>query len=851
MTSPYFCGTPERRAAVRDADAAQGERVLNGIDFLEVVSDDQRTLELTFLRPLPGETDGVPEGASALTADNIVIEGGTRVTDIRVTAAATDGSVLTITVDREGDFSTYRLRLVAGPGAAGPPDGFDTHLAELAFSFKAACPSDFDCEVAEVCPPAPDEPPIIDYLAKDYASFRRLLLDRMRVTLPQWTERNPADLGITLVELLAYAGDHLSYYQDAVATEAYLGTARRRSSLRRHARLLDYSVDDGAAARAWVVVEATAEAILAGPRTIEDGATTDTAGTLFLTRATGLPPRVEPEDVDDALDHGAEPFELLHDVTVRPGWHALEFYTWSDADCCLPRGATRAYLRNPGGVLDDLDRGDVLIFEEVRGADTGRPEDADPAHRHAVRLTDVRHTEDPLLPDSPDDDPDAPRLGVVEITWADADALPFALCLRNVPDPADATALVPVSVARGNVALVEHGRTLPLEVEESGTLVPRETLTAATAIRYRPRLAATGIAPRARITLEDGTIGQLDADAPAAVALVTEARSAVPAVHVREVDTRLLWTAQRDLLDGDAFERAFVAEAEDDGSITLRFGDGVNGASPAPGTRLAASYRLGGGTRGNVGAGAIAHVVASDDAFVRVRNPLPARGGSDPEPAERIRMDAPQAFRTQERAVTEADYADVAGRHPDVQRAKATFRWTGSWMTVFITVDRRGGLPVDAPFEAELMRFLDRFSLAGYDLEIEPPRFVPLDLAFTVCVAPDYVRADVEAALLDVFSNGVRADGSRGFFHPDAFTFGQPLYLSRVIAAAMAVPGVMAVDTDDSPPKKNRFRRYGEPSRGETAAGRIQPARLEILRLDNDPSVPENGRLELYMEGGL
>ena len=67
----------------------------------------------------------------------------------------------------------------------------------------------------------------------------------------------------------------------------------------------------------------------------------------------------------------------------------------------------------------------------------------------------------------------------------------------------------------------------------------------------------------------------------------------------------------------------------------------------------------------------------------------------------------------------------------------------------------------------------------------------------------------------------------------------------------MAVPGVMAVDTDDSPPKKNRFRRYGEPSRGETAAGRIQPARLEILRLDNDPSVPENGRLELYMEGGL
>ena len=43
-----------------------------------------------------------------------------------------------------------------------------------------------------------------------------------------------------LVEALAYTADQLSYQQDAVATEAYLGTARRRVSIRRHARLMDY-----------------------------------------------------------------------------------------------------------------------------------------------------------------------------------------------------------------------------------------------------------------------------------------------------------------------------------------------------------------------------------------------------------------------------------------------------------------------------------------------------------------------------------------------------------------------------------------------------------------------------------
>ena len=71
--------------------------------------------------------------------------------------------------------------------------------------------------------------------------------------MPDWQERHVPDLGITLVELLAYVGDYLSYYQDAVATEAYLDTARQRISVRRHARLVDYRLHEGCNARAWVL----------------------------------------------------------------------------------------------------------------------------------------------------------------------------------------------------------------------------------------------------------------------------------------------------------------------------------------------------------------------------------------------------------------------------------------------------------------------------------------------------------------------------------------------------------------------------------------------------------------------
>ena len=90
-----------------------------------------------------------------------------------------------------------------------------------------------------------------------------------------------------------------------------------------------------------------------------------------------------------------------------------------------------------------------------------------------------------------------------------------------------------------------------------------------------------------------------------------------------------------------------------------------------------------------------------------------------------------------------------------------------------------------------------------------------------------------------------------GFFHPDNFTFGQPVYLSQIVAAVMATPGVYWVDVDDTPPKPNRFQRWSFSPRGEVAAGQISMGRLEIARLDNDPNHAENGRIDFLMQGGL
>jgi predicted phage baseplate assembly protein len=227
-----------------------------------------------------------------------------------------------------------------------------------------------------------------------------------------------------------------------------------------------------------------------------------------------------------------------------------------------------------------------------------------------------------------------------------------------------------------------------------------------------------------------------------------------------------------------------------------------------------------------------------------VRNPLPAWGGIDPEPVAEVRQNAPAAFQTDMlRAVTEADYTRLASLHPELQGAVATFRWTGSWHTVFITIDPLGRTGVDAALEERVRGWMTRFTQAGYDLEIDPPTYVPLEIEIDVCVESDHFRGDVEEALLYALDNRLHAAGGKGFFHSDNFTFGQALYLSRLYAAVEAVEGVDSAEV-------KVFRRFGKLPNQEIEQGCIPMGRLEIVRLDNDPSLPENGVLRVNLAGG-
>ncbi len=818
----------------------RGMSSLNGIDFLEV-SLDQKSILLHFIHDLPGQPGGLPAAVPPLTEKNVLFTGGERIWDVRAVSVHPDRDVLTIDVNKPGDFSNYRLCLVKSPQDLTSPEGFDPQLSHIEFSFKRSCPSDLasilDTEHASELQAEPQ----IDYQAKDYASFMRLMLDRLSTVMPQWKERHPSDMMMAVLELLAYAGDHLSYFQDAVASEAYLETARKRYSVRRHARLLDYRVDEGCNSRVWVCFEAEGGGIVSGEdgkgrkaaKAASDGANAIqlAAGDRLLTRCDTSETVIPADDPEYwkklAFASGAVVFELMHNLAVFPAHSRILFYDWHEGEYTLPKGATSATLQDSTEreKMLHLEAGDVLIFEEVASLTPGGS--PNPSHRHAVRLTSVQNDIDPLDNQS-----------VVNIHWHIDDALPW-----DLPVHARINGIIRQNIfcVRGNVALADQGRTVynrEILAQESQNGLFRQKLS------------------HKNITFCTYYEHELSKKQPASSCLLQNSFEARPAVKLHE--DGLEWTARPDLLSSGRSSPHFVVETEEDGSAILRFGDDIFGRKPSPGSELLATYRVGNASSGNVGSDSIAHLVPQISmnmpqtkgmAITGVRNPMPAQGGIDGEPTEQVRLYAPHIFKRNERGVTEEDYARAALLYPDVNGAVATLRWTGSWHTMFVTVDRRDGLELDTEFRTGFRKHLERYRLAGHDIEIKGPTFVPLHIAFTVHVRSNYLKEDVRIGLLKTFSRGILANRMRGFFHPDNFSFGQPVFLSQIVDLAMEVIGVSWIDVSNI--EKHHFHRWGKPAQDEIVNGVIFIDRLEIARLDNDPNVPENGKIEFFMEGGL
>ena len=394
------------------------------------------------------------------------------------------------------------------------------------------------------------------------------------------------------------------------------------------------------------------------------------------------------------------------------------------------------------------------------------------------------------------DDP----LPLLHVRWRREDALRFPLWLSR--DDPERGLLRGLSVARGNLAPADHG------------LTGEETQHACRARRGDRLPPAARPRPAHDRQLVGGRAGPASSCRCSSKGRPTRRRGG---------PFRTSSTARPS-------PRTSSPRWSEDGRAVLRFGDGEYGRSIAGAIEFTATYRVGNGAVGNVGAEALAHV-----ALPPAGRHVLDRRGPEPAPGDRRARarDARGGARARAAGVPGAsssapsrveDWARAAREAPGVQGAVARFRWTGSWYAVVVGVDPRspptissrrpdGRIGLEPGVRGARARSPD--AVPARRLR---PRAASADLRAARARGRDLRRAGAlpretsPRPCVEALSARALPGGRRGFFHPERFTFGQAVYLSRIYAAVEAVEGV---DTA----LVRVFRRYGAEDDGELASG--------------------------------
>ncbi|MDX6514055.1 MAG: hypothetical protein QOE36_3559, partial [Gaiellaceae bacterium] len=724
--------------------------------------------------------------------DHVVVRGGRRLPPPPYDVTIAGHSVV-VAFRGLGDHSPYTIELTDGGGTPLHP-----FFASAEFRFT------IDCETGD-CRPSPAQarrppvqPPAVDLLTKDFNGFVMLLADWVKVRNPHIADLSGASFERLLIDLLAWAGDTQSYYQDRVANEAFVETAGQRFSLRQHAVLLGTRLDDGHA-----------------PTTL---LTFDVGATGFVPAGLQVRMRTSQDEVPVSFTVASRTR-----VRVENDSAALRVAAFPGAfDAEVPAGATELLLWGHGF---QLQAGDRLAFVQGSFAQVVTLATA------PLRLEEPGWVEDPSQPFDPLADPPAE---VTRVRWIE----PLARAVQPW----------------GTQPLVLHANLV-------GALygTPRRAVVDAYAAPRRDEIAIrltrrTSIVTR-RSTGDGYLLRALRVPEWPVVHDDDDTGASVPAVQL--VVSGETWTRVEHLLGSRSYDLHYTAEADEEGAVWLRFGEGVNGREIAldtpeqPSAEIELTYRIGDPVAGNVGLGTLVEIVrpatgtdeqVALDALgsVAVTNVLPATGGREPHTLARTKEELPSSLRhgPLQRAVALEDYAAVAMDAAGVGRATARADG-GLFNTVMVLVDPEGEDDLDEGLRRRVYDYVDRLRMTGREHVVLAAEYVPLEVELVLCVQPGFAAHLVRDRVLAELRPGTNE--RPGWFHPDRLSFGDTVRLGDLLAFVQGIAGVRSVTAA-------AFRPLGDAT-GPAVRDIIVLGRTKVARLDADTDFPEHGTLEVRVVG--
>lgn len=247
------------------------------------------------------------------------------------------------------------------------------------------------------------------------------------------------------------------------------------------------------------------------------------------------------------------------------------------------------------------------------------------------------------------------------------------------------------------------------------------------------------------------------------------------------------YSAVQYIIDAGSSDAVFYSTTDAEETTTIIFGDGVSGRIPPANAQVIATYRIGGGTVGNVNAGTLKDIITNYSPGLSVTNAAAAAGGVDAESTDAIRVNAPASIRTINRAVSLRDYSDLAVQVPGVAKAAATSEVASS-INLYIApfgdagVDNDGELtPVFNQLGGTIQQFFSDKTPPNVTVTLFPPTFVEVNITVQINALPQYkqsvVQKNVEKALQEILTF-------------DNVQFGERISLHYVIEALAAATGV-------------------------------------------------------------
>lgn len=578
--------------------------------------------------------------------------------------------------------------------------------------------------------------PRLDYLSKDYDSFKKLIISELQRSSPDWDEDNPSDMMVMLSEILAYAGDLLSYEQDVVTTEAYLDTARFDLSLKRHCRLLDYPLLSHVNARVWMCID------------VDASITIPKSTPFFANKHNDMNSVLSPIEYKQRCGGKEIIFESMHNLTCLPEFNQLEIFTYGTSVVTIKAGCTQLAIK--GHV--NLKEGQLiaLIHDSNKSYQVMRLfDDAD--HRHD-RLSGNDYS---LL------------------TWYKDDALKedwnSEECSLN-----------------GNIILADRGETLanePLNLHMVGDVfyasVRNPFLIAAEP--YHETIKKNHSALH---TIEQDPYQALDA------LIITESNTSDTIAHNNHNQS---WKAVYDFMNSTVFSKHVVVEKHQ-GCTNIRFGNGVFGAVPNPMKYYEATYRVTIPTQPHVAARVINQIYMPNELdeatelITNVRNLNAAIAAATPEDRRITKMAAPYTHKSRLSLTHVEEYIQFIKKYAGVRDVIAEKGWSGSEILHIFYIYPSAPVIRD-DFLHKIMKTIEPMKMINHNIHLKLFQPLPIYMSMTITLEKNVTRNKTLVMLKQLLSD----DPHDGILADKHFTFNTPLYQSDVITKILRIPEISNV----------------------------------------------------------